>query len=853
MPEKSHPRQSHGVRRRLQPVVYGIEDSLSGLTKMDFDVTSINSPTPVDTVKATILTDDMRATVEQVRSAPLRSQTKMNLQQLQTNQEESKFANTHRSFGSSKESEGLNMGGLVLPRENVGIPSPITDSSSSRMNSEGNSLVNGDLNNMSQNLGPATQAQRSLSNAQLQQQQQQQQQQLFIQTLQMYQSIQAQSVVDANMSMGMNAVAPPSLPALNALYRPSNPNSLIPDASAQAATDPYHDQHNQLRTIMQQQHILHQLQLQLQSNARTQPHVQQSTPSCVPISSPLNMQALPRQQQRMLMQMQMQVQAQHRALQQCQSNAQINKNEGRVPASSTRPSAPTPTDTETHHQSNIHITEDTNTDNKSDSKSHAHIESSPAESQSWLNTALKEESMAKSPEDSPRLLFPTTYHLQMKKSKQKPNVRSTNSYTSLHPATTSSSSSIKQISIQHQDSYPKQVDSKSSHQQRQQNNSSEQYLNPEGNNSEQLHQKDQSQPTSDMVQMLSPFSNSNTSQNEDEEMEAVASLSSTSVTETRTTHQGLVSASTSAAMPSSASPVTMLVSPGSDPIISMLPQTDVKPTIRHTKNEPYATDLLMNNNDNVSGNTCTELIPDKNIFKFSNAPAFNLDYNRQQNQPSLDTSKCVDVTSGSYIGVMPSPSPSVSPSTIPPTATGPHPTNSINNHSQANGTHTQQIATSFSATLGSVPSTHMMLYPRRASMFQTDSKACFPSPMPSTIHPAGTGHPFMFNTPASRVDVNLSRKSRIKKESHNAIERKRRYHINDRIKELSEMLPALESQPKSKQCKGSTLKRSIDYIRYLESNVQYLRDQLEMVGIQPQEKKHESFEGGDDDDMVGVD
>lgn len=49
-------------------------------------------------------------------------------------------------------------------------------------------------------------------------------------------------------------------------------------------------------------------------------------------------------------------------------------------------------------------------------------------------------------------------------------------------------------------------------------------------------------------------------------------------------------------------------------------------------------------------------------------------------------------------------------------------------------------------------------------------------------------------------------KERHRKDVHNEIERRRRYHINDRIKELGTMLPATEQD--AKQNKGGSVNMS---------------------------------------------
>jgi len=63
-------------------------------------------------------------------------------------------------------------------------------------------------------------------------------------------------------------------------------------------------------------------------------------------------------------------------------------------------------------------------------------------------------------------------------------------------------------------------------------------------------------------------------------------------------------------------------------------------------------------------------------------------------------------------------------------------------------------------------------------------------------------------------------KDRIKKNTHNLIERRRRFNINDRIKELGTLLPKQNEHHSDivrdvRQNKGSILKASVDYIKLL--------------------------------------
>lgn len=54
-----------------------------------------------------------------------------------------------------------------------------------------------------------------------------------------------------------------------------------------------------------------------------------------------------------------------------------------------------------------------------------------------------------------------------------------------------------------------------------------------------------------------------------------------------------------------------------------------------------------------------------------------------------------------------------------------------------------------------------------------------------------------------------------------AVERRRRYNINDRIAELGTILPSTSGE--GRQCKGSILARTIDYIRHLQHSNDQLR------------------------------
>ncbi|KAM4587890.1 transcription factor E3b [Odontesthes bonariensis] len=73
------------------------------------------------------------------------------------------------------------------------------------------------------------------------------------------------------------------------------------------------------------------------------------------------------------------------------------------------------------------------------------------------------------------------------------------------------------------------------------------------------------------------------------------------------------------------------------------------------------------------------------------------------------------------------------------------------------------------------------------------------------------------------TDAKVLLKERQKKDNHNLIERRRRFNINDRIKELGTLLPK-SSDPEMRWNKGTILKASVDYIRKLQKEQHRAKD-----------------------------
>nr|XP_023015686.1 transcription factor EC-like isoform X2 [Leptinotarsa decemlineata] len=82
----------------------------------------------------------------------------------------------------------------------------------------------------------------------------------------------------------------------------------------------------------------------------------------------------------------------------------------------------------------------------------------------------------------------------------------------------------------------------------------------------------------------------------------------------------------------------------------------------------------------------------------------------------------------------------------------------------------------------------------------------------------------------SDAELHALAKDRQKKDNHNMIERRRRFNINDRIKELGTLLPKnndpyYEIVRDVRPNKGTILKSSVEYIKCLKNEVQRLKQQ----------------------------
>ncbi|XP_062238293.1 transcription factor EC isoform X1 [Platichthys flesus] len=75
----------------------------------------------------------------------------------------------------------------------------------------------------------------------------------------------------------------------------------------------------------------------------------------------------------------------------------------------------------------------------------------------------------------------------------------------------------------------------------------------------------------------------------------------------------------------------------------------------------------------------------------------------------------------------------------------------------------------------------------------------------------------------TELDSRGMAKERQKKDNHNLIERRRRYNINYRIKELGTLIPK-SNDPDMRWNKGTILKASVEYIKWMQKEQQHARE-----------------------------
>ncbi|KAK3824993.1 MAG: hypothetical protein J3Q66DRAFT_98555 [Benniella sp.] len=86
----------------------------------------------------------------------------------------------------------------------------------------------------------------------------------------------------------------------------------------------------------------------------------------------------------------------------------------------------------------------------------------------------------------------------------------------------------------------------------------------------------------------------------------------------------------------------------------------------------------------------------------------------------------------------------------------------------------------------------------------------------------------------------INEKRRRRRESHNAVERRRRDNINEKIQELSTLLPDIYVDSANKPNKGVILRKSVDYIRHLQQLVSSQATRNQELEAQLQAKNSQS-------------
>ncbi|KAI8595780.1 Myc-type, basic helix-loop-helix domain-containing protein [Dissophora ornata] len=98
----------------------------------------------------------------------------------------------------------------------------------------------------------------------------------------------------------------------------------------------------------------------------------------------------------------------------------------------------------------------------------------------------------------------------------------------------------------------------------------------------------------------------------------------------------------------------------------------------------------------------------------------------------------------------------------------------------------------------------------------------------------------------------MNEKRRRRRESHNAVERRRRDNINEKIQELSTLLPDIYVDNANKPNKGVILRKSVDYIRHLQQLVSSQATRNQELEAQLQAKGQSTPNGSNADDANGA-
>lgn len=98
-----------------------------------------------------------------------------------------------------------------------------------------------------------------------------------------------------------------------------------------------------------------------------------------------------------------------------------------------------------------------------------------------------------------------------------------------------------------------------------------------------------------------------------------------------------------------------------------------------------------------------------------------------------------------------------------------------------------------------------------------------PSPVNMGLTSASCPSSLPMKREITETDTKTLAKERQKKDNHNLIERRRRYNINYRIKELGTLIPK-SNDPDMRWNKGTILKASVEYIKWLQKEQQRARE-----------------------------
>ncbi|XP_055078162.1 transcription factor EB isoform X2 [Periophthalmus magnuspinnatus] len=195
---------------------------------------------------------------------------------------------------------------------------------------------------------------------------------------------------------------------------------------------------------------------------------------------------------------------------------------------------------------------------------------------------------------------------------------------------------------------------------------------------------------------------------------------------------------------------------------------------------------------------------------------------RQQVKEYLSTTYATKQTIQTVTGPVPPSPPPPPPSLGPPAGLAPHPGSLHSSHMHSDQLLSGNSAPNSPMAMLNISSGHEKELPLSNSHLDVYTGPGMKGPgiaMTSNSCPAN----LTIKRELSDAEARALAKERQKKDNHNLIERRRRFNINDRIKELGTMIPKTNDLD-VRWNKGTILRASVEYIKRMQKDVQRTRE-----------------------------